>query len=286
MRARWLKPEFFRDKKMGAAGPIVALVYEALWCLADDSGVVPCDPESVKGEMFVWWSAVGVPEITGALRHLSEQKIICLFQSGDDLFCRIRSFTRHQSIHKPSKFRYPKEGQAVTWNGAALVPESSGTPPALPASYTPRLLDTTTTTTRARAKPEEVGDVARRLTIAANRATMDRFGEQANPLIASSGPAHKLAEAVLAADVPLDFAEQSVVRQVVALPEPVVSSMAYFRAGILHDWQKQGERSAAMAASPIRPLDQPSRPSPDHAPYMSQEEFQAWENRPFLEKKG
>jgi len=69
-RARWLKPEFFEDRKMAEIGPVGALVYQALWCLADDTGVALCDPELLKARMFSRWSAVGVPEITGALREL------------------------------------------------------------------------------------------------------------------------------------------------------------------------------------------------------------------------
>lgn len=137
MRARWLKPEFFRDKKIADMGPVAALVYQALWCLADDSGVAPCEPERIKGEMFVWWSAVGVPEISGALRHLSGKKILTIFRAGDDVFCRLSNFKKHQPIHKPSKFRYPSTGEALTWDGAALVPEQSGISPEPVVNSTP-----------------------------------------------------------------------------------------------------------------------------------------------------
>jgi hypothetical protein len=44
MRARWLKPEFFTDKKIATLDPTTALVYEALWCWADDGGVCNATP--------------------------------------------------------------------------------------------------------------------------------------------------------------------------------------------------------------------------------------------------
>ena len=44
MRARWLKPEFFTDKKIGQLDPVTALVYQALWCWADDGGTAQADP--------------------------------------------------------------------------------------------------------------------------------------------------------------------------------------------------------------------------------------------------
>lgn len=144
MRARWLKPDFFRDKKIAEAGPVVALVYQSLWCLADDSGVAPCEPERIKGEMFVWWSAVGVPEISGALRHLSGKKILTIFRAGDDVFCRLSNFKKHQPIHKPSKHRNPQAGQALTWDGEALVPDGSGISPEPVVNSTPSHLSSTT----------------------------------------------------------------------------------------------------------------------------------------------
>jgi len=52
VRARWLKPEFFRDRKMAALGVGPALLYAALWVSADDGGVAPCDPDRLKGELF------------------------------------------------------------------------------------------------------------------------------------------------------------------------------------------------------------------------------------------
>jgi hypothetical protein len=88
MRARWLKPEFFADKKIAQLGPVAALVYEALWCMADDGGTAPCDADTVKAQMFYRWSAVGVPEITEALRHLSDAGRIVCYQVGDDTYSR------------------------------------------------------------------------------------------------------------------------------------------------------------------------------------------------------
>lgn len=131
MRARTVKPEFFRDKKMAQAGPIVALVFEALWCIADDDGTAPCDPIQVKGDMFVHWDSIGVPEIAEALRHLCRTSRTELFMVGDELFCRILNWKKHQKVHRPSDFKHPKEGQAVRWNGDVPVPDDSGTSAAL-----------------------------------------------------------------------------------------------------------------------------------------------------------
>jgi hypothetical protein len=141
MRARWLKPEFFADKKIAQLGPIAALVYEALWCMADDGGTAPCDADTVKAQMFYRWSAVGVPEISEALRHLSDAGRIVCYTVGDDTYCRIPTWKKHQQVHKPSKFRYPSMPQGDT----PITPGDSGTSAApLPASPPPRHLDSQT----------------------------------------------------------------------------------------------------------------------------------------------
>jgi hypothetical protein len=146
MRARWVKPEFFRDRKIAAMGPIVALVYEALWVISDDYGTAPCDPDRLNGELFYAWSEVGVPEITGALRKLDGAGRITRFRVGDDTYCRIKSWAKHQNVHKASQFRYPTEGEPLIEDSAEIPgtsSESSGTPHHLD-SKTPRLLDTKT----------------------------------------------------------------------------------------------------------------------------------------------
>lgn len=122
-RARTVKPEFFRDKKMGAAGPTAALVYQALWIVADDGGMADCTPELLKGEMFAYWPAVGVPEITEALRHLFRSGRVVFFASHDRTFAQILSWDQHQHVHKPSQFRYSNSLKDF----AETVPEWCGT---------------------------------------------------------------------------------------------------------------------------------------------------------------
>lgn len=169
MRARWLKPEFFTDKKIADAGPIAALVYEALWVIADDGGTAKGDAETLKSQVFFRWGAVGVPDISTAFWHLSQTGRIRRYRVGDDEYSQIVNWKRHQQVHKPGKFRHPsiEKGvlidasesvdasidKGVTRNSAGIVPEfspesaapgtHSGTSAApLPASPPPRLLDT------------------------------------------------------------------------------------------------------------------------------------------------
>jgi hypothetical protein len=95
---------------------------------------------------------------------------------------------------------------------------------------------------------------AQELVVAANRATEDKFGPQTRPLLPNSHGAVELTELVTNAHIPLDFAKQSIVRQVQGLREPV-KTMKYFWKGIDHDFASFNANRAASAAPKILPLD-------------------------------
>lgn len=148
MRARWLKPEFFKDRKMGKLGAVPALVYQSLWCSADDGGVALCAPEVIKGEMFMYWPSIDLPEISNALEQLAVEKRIERYTVGDDEYCLIVNFDKHQAVHKPSLFRHPRPLQRVTESeddGLRHLPGTSsenGRTPHILDTQTPRLLNT------------------------------------------------------------------------------------------------------------------------------------------------
>ena len=145
VRARWVKPEFFEDQKMAELGPVGALVYQSLWVSADDTGMAMCDPNLLKGKMFTRWSAVGVREITGALRKLSELGRVQFFRGGDELFAQIVRWKENQAVHKPSKFTYRDDYSKRGKDLRETVPEWCGTSAALVReSPPPRHLDSQT----------------------------------------------------------------------------------------------------------------------------------------------
>jgi hypothetical protein len=149
-----LKPEFFNDKKIGMLGANPALVFEALWCMADDGGTALCNPELVKGQMFSFWPAMGLPEISEALERLAVAERIERYSIGDDEYAAILHFKEHQPVHKPSLFRHPRPPQAVTVSEDDRLRHQCGTgsvngstPRVLKSStpqhpYTPEFLET------------------------------------------------------------------------------------------------------------------------------------------------
>lgn len=150
MRGRWLKPEFFTDKKMGALGPICALVYQAIWVSADDSGMAMCDPELLKGQMFARWPDITVEGIQGALTELSLSARVKLYKGGDDIFAQVIRWKENQPINRPSKFTYrddySKRGKELREFAACWDVVTHGVLTEDSPSYTPIHLDTYTPT--------------------------------------------------------------------------------------------------------------------------------------------
>lgn len=93
-----------------------------------------------------------------------------------------------------------------------------------------------------------------RLVIAANQAIEARWGEQTRPLLPGHGATVLLAEDVAQAGVPVEFAESSIVRQIETKTDGPPRSMAYFRPGILEDWQARQVRALGATADPVPAL--------------------------------
>lgn len=245
MRARWLKPEFFRDRKIGALGPVPALVYEALWCVADDGGTAPCDADRLKGEMFYFWPMLDAATIEGALVALEGAGRIRRYQAGDDTFCRIAKFSAHQKVHKPSAFRYPQLGASLSPGSAALVPEGSGTPHILD-TQTPRLPASIAAAAPVAADYLTRCVVALNLALASNPKLRGHARE-----IAASTQAGKV---VWAEDgIPIEVAE-AVIREKGAQftpsgPRKQIHSLSYFDSAVRERWAAVQARGGGDVAA-------------------------------------
>jgi len=109
MRGRWLKPEFFTDRKIADLGPVGALIYQALWVAADDTGMAICDPDLLKGQLFARWKTIDSLSIQGALTELSLNGRIQLYSGGDEIFAQIVKWNENQKVNRPSKFNHRQD---------------------------------------------------------------------------------------------------------------------------------------------------------------------------------
>lgn len=114
MRARNLKPEFFRDRLVASLPPFVRWTYQALWIIADDYGTAPLEAEQLKADLFLKWDDISVDQIRAAFALLQQHGRITVHRvPNGDLFAVIVNWKKHQRPNRPSKFRYPTEGEAV-----------------------------------------------------------------------------------------------------------------------------------------------------------------------------
>jgi hypothetical protein len=80
MRSRNIKPGLFRNEILGAAEPLLTLLFQGLWCIADREGRLEDRPQRIKAEVFPYRD---VPDIDGYLTQLEEMGFIRRYKVKD-----------------------------------------------------------------------------------------------------------------------------------------------------------------------------------------------------------
>jgi hypothetical protein len=102
MRARNLKPGFFKNEILGALQPIARLLYEGLWCLADREGRLEDRPTRIKVEVLPYDDC----NVDTLLIELTKFKFINRYSVNGDNYIEILNFKKHQNPHI-------KEGESI-----------------------------------------------------------------------------------------------------------------------------------------------------------------------------
>jgi hypothetical protein len=100
MRSRNVKPGLFRNELLGAAEPLLTLLFQGLWCIADREGRLEDRPLRIKAEVFPYRD---VPDIHGYLTQLEEMGFIRRYKVKDAALIEVRNFKKHQSPHHTEK---------------------------------------------------------------------------------------------------------------------------------------------------------------------------------------
>jgi hypothetical protein len=154
MRARNLKPGLFKNEVLGAADPLLTLLFQGLWCIADREGLLEDRPLRIKAEVFPYRDV----DVNGELTELERLGFIRRFQQGEVKLILVANFKKHQSPHHTEKKSIwcvtGPELEGCKVNGELTVESPlthGGNPPDLltPDSLIPDSLipDSTTTTT-------------------------------------------------------------------------------------------------------------------------------------------
>jgi len=105
MRARNIKPAFFKNEDLGENDPYVRLLFIGLWCMADREGLLEYRLKRLAVEVFPYDN----PEITRQLEKwidtLGTLKLVEFWTngSGEKLYIEIVNFKKHQHPHKNEK---------------------------------------------------------------------------------------------------------------------------------------------------------------------------------------
>lgn len=99
-RARNIKPSIFKNEVLGVLDPLITLLFESLWCLADREGRLEDRPLRIKAETFPYREGL---DVNGYLTVLEQNEFIVRYEVGGQRYIQVVNFEKHQSPHKTEK---------------------------------------------------------------------------------------------------------------------------------------------------------------------------------------
>lgn len=100
MRARNIKPGFFKNELLGTCNPITSMLFAGLWLLSDREGRLEDRPLRIKAEIFPYRESL---DINGSLTELVQMGFICRYESAGCAVIQILNFKKHQTPHKTER---------------------------------------------------------------------------------------------------------------------------------------------------------------------------------------
>ena len=100
MRARNIKPSFFKNELLGVADPFLSLVFAGLWCAADRDGYLEDRPLRLKAEILPYRENI---DFNGYLTELSRLGFIRRYLADDTRVIEVINFKKHQNPHHTEK---------------------------------------------------------------------------------------------------------------------------------------------------------------------------------------
>lgn len=95
MRARNIKPGFFKNEELAECDPLARLLFAGLWGLADRDGILEDRPKKIKAEILPYDNC----DIDKLLQQLNENGFILRYNAGGIRGIQILKFGQHQKPH-------------------------------------------------------------------------------------------------------------------------------------------------------------------------------------------
>lgn len=112
MRARNVKPGFYKNAELAECSVWARLLAPGLWMMADREGRFIDRPKQIKGEIFPYDNV----DVDALLEELVLHQHIIRYESGGKRFIQILTFKEHQRIHSnelPSIIPEPTAGKVI-----------------------------------------------------------------------------------------------------------------------------------------------------------------------------
>lgn len=123
-RNRMIKADFWADEKIGNMPIITRLLFIGTWNFADDGGICRANEIYLRNNIFPY-DDISIEEIKKAIQQLCSSGVVALLEYSGERYLQIKNFLKHQTINKPSKFRYINESEAIFSNSVVVVEELS-----------------------------------------------------------------------------------------------------------------------------------------------------------------
>lgn len=96
LRARNIKPGFFKNELLGEADPQISILFISLWCLADREGRLEDRPKRIKAETFPYRENIDIDKM---LLFLEQHNFIYRYEFEGQKYISIVNFHKHQNPH-------------------------------------------------------------------------------------------------------------------------------------------------------------------------------------------
>lgn len=104
-RIRSIKPEFWSAEQIVECSPLARLLFIGMWNFADDNGVIPAKPKTLKMQIFPGDDETS-ESVQRLLDELSSNGLIIRYVVDGEPYFHITGWAKHQKIDRPSS-KYP-----------------------------------------------------------------------------------------------------------------------------------------------------------------------------------
>lgn len=103
MRARNLKPGYFKNELLGSAEPLIGTLFQGLWCSADRAGRLEDRPLRLCAEIFPYRRTVTEKKVDQWLSWLQSKKFIHRYEVDGTRYIQVIEFSKHQNPHSKER---------------------------------------------------------------------------------------------------------------------------------------------------------------------------------------